>query len=165
MKNTLKVVLASLKLGLLLCTPIIALGQQTTVQAKFIIQDARLNKADITEHVLKSKSYLAVYTVKGDTQPKFANVMASADTQSYGNIFDLVGETKEATDNTYKTESYSFKWSYINDYDNKKGTAIIKLLKITKDVGIAFECTIIPENLDVIVYKGYMEGSLNFKNQ
>jgi hypothetical protein len=50
----------------------------------------------------------------------------------------------------------------MNDYDDKKGTAKIQLTKIYKPQGITFELKIIPENLDLIVYKGYMEGSLDF---
>ncbi len=145
---------------ILLCFTLKSLAQETQIQAKFIIQDFRFNKQDYTEQVIKDKAYLAIYTVEGDKEVYFANVLTKANTQSYGNIFDLKGKTVEATDSTYKIETYTFKWSYVNDYDNKKGTSSVTLTKITKDAGIAFECKIIPENLDVLIYKGYMEGSL-----
>jgi hypothetical protein len=50
----------------------------------------------------------------------------------------------------------------MNDYDDKKGTATVQLIKIFKPQGITFILKIIPENLDVIVYKGYIEGSIDF---
>lgn len=135
-------------------------AQDAEVQAKFIIQDFRFNKADYSEQMVKDKCYLAIYLIRGDKRIYFANVNPRANTESYGDIFSLNDETIAETDSTYKQEIYSFKWSYVNSYDKRKGTSTIRLIKIIKDAGIAFECTIIPENLDVLVYKGYMEGSL-----
>ena len=135
-------------------------AQEITIEAKFIVQDGRINKVDVSELLIKENAYLAVYTIKGVEGAHFACVRPESNTQSYGNIFNLVEETSEATDKNYKIETYKFKWSYVNSYDTKKGTANVILTKITKDVGIAFECKVIPENLDVAVYKGYMEGSL-----
>ena len=135
-------------------------AQEPEIQAKFIIQDFRFNKADYSEHMVKNKCYLAIYTVKGDKRVYFANVNPTENTESYGDIFSLTDETIQGTDSTYKQEIYHFKWSYVNSYDKRKGTSTIRLVKIMKDAGIAFECTIIPENLDVLTYKGYMEGTL-----
>lgn len=55
----------------------------------------------------------------------------------------------------------SFKWSYENSYNEKRGTANVELIIINKPVGKAFIMTIIPENLNVLIYKGYVDGSLN----
>ena len=56
---------------------------------------------------------------------------------------------------------FLFQWHYINTYDDKKGTAKVELLKVYKPQGIYFRITIIPENLDILVYRGYVEGSLD----
>ena len=36
------------------------------------------------------------------------------------------------------------------------------MIKVYKPQGVAFTVKIIPENLDIIVYKGYMEGTIDF---
>lgn len=40
----------------------------------------------------------------------------------------------------------------------------MRLVKIYKPQGIGFSCTIIPENLDILEYKGFMNGSLDFSD-
>lgn len=135
-------------------------AQESTSNAKFIIQDAKLNKVDITETIISKGCYLVFYTVKESEDIFFGNIMPKDNTQSWGRIFNSKGNTTQETEEEYKFELITFKWSYQNDYDKKKGTATVRLKKIYKPVGVAFECTIIPENLDVIEYKGYMDGSL-----
>jgi len=135
-------------------------AQDQEIFAKFIITDAKLNDVDVTKHYLQNKTYLVFYRLKDDTDVYLANVMSEANTQSFGRIFDFVGKQEEETDKQYRYERYTFRWSYINDYDDKKGTAKVVIEKVFKPAGIAFSCRIIPENLDVIELNGYMEGSL-----
>lgn len=135
-------------------------SQEQTISARFIVQDAHLNNIDVTEDVVGKKAVLVFYTIKGSEDIFFSNFMDKSNTQSWGRIFDASRETFPETDTEYKQELIKFKWSYQNDYDNKKGTATVKLKKIYKPLGVAFECTIIPEDLDVLALKGYMEGSI-----
>lgn len=137
---------------------------QSTIIAKFIVQDARMNDVDIAKQWIKEGAYLAIYTDEESDDLHFANVNPKQDTQSYGNIFELKTKKIEATNDNYETEIFTFKWSYENSYDDKVGTATVRLVKVRKKAGVAFTCTLIPENLDVIVYKGYMEGSLKALN-
>jgi len=134
---------------------------QETVHARFIIQDARNNKVDVSQQVVKQGGFLAIYTHKDDNTIYLANVIPGQKSQSYGAIYDLKITEEPQTSNSYETETFDFKWSYANSYDNKEGTSSVQLVKIKKAAGIAFTCTLITEDLDVIVYKGYMEGSLN----
>lgn len=135
-------------------------SQEQTIQAKFIIQDAKIDGVDFTETVISNAAYLAFYTIKGSKDVYFTNHLTKANSQSYGKIFDLDGQTYAETDSTYKFETYTFRWSYVNTYDDKTGTAKVTLEKTHKPAGVAFECKIIAENLDILEYKGYMEGSL-----
>lgn len=149
----------------LLMSTISLQAQDVKIQAKFIIQDGRFNKIDISELLNNDGAYLALYTIAGGKGAFFGSVMPKSKTQSYGKIYDLMEITEEATDSTYRIETYYFKWSYVNNYDSKKGMADVTLLKISKDAGIAFECTIVPENLDIMLYKGYMQGSIKNLNE
>jgi len=130
--------------------------------ARFIIQDARFNQVDVTEQYINGNVYLVFYRVAGNDQIYFANVWPIKNTQSYGRIYNLETTSQDATTTEYKNETYSFKWSYINDYDKKEGTASMKLGLIYKPNGTAFILTMIPETLDAFIYKGYVAGSLNF---
>jgi len=140
-----------------LCT-----AQDQTTLAKFVIQDARNNGVDVTPVYLDVGGYIVFYENKF-SQLYMANVMSKRNTQSYGRLYSVKHEKIPETDTEYEADIFDFRWSYINDYDRKKGTAQVRLVKIFKPAGVAFQCTIIPENLDVIEYKGYMEGSINFE--
>jgi len=128
---------------------------------RFIISDVRYNKVDVTEKYLSEKAYMVLYRLKGKDEVYLANVWPKTGSQSYGNIFDLKQTSNEATADSYKNETLTFKWSYQNDFDNKQGTATIKLGLVYKPTGIAFLLTMITDALDVTQYKGYVSGSLN----
>ncbi len=137
------------------------LAQQETL-ARFIITDARLNGLDYTDHYVGSGGYIVFYEVEGDLY--LANVLGNKNTQSFGELYSMNVQEIQETDENYYTEIYSFRWSYINDYDSKKGTATVQFTKVFKPVGVAFICKIIPENLDVLEYRGFMEGSIDFSD-
>jgi len=133
-------------------------SQQQTL-AKFIISDASSNGVDLTERYLEVGGYISFYLDKG--QLAMANVMPRANTQSYGRLYSASTYKLNETYENYQADFFYFNWRYINTYDSKKGTAKIELIKIYKPQGIAFICKIIPENLDILIYKGFMEGTLD----
>ena len=138
-------------------------GQQKTL-AKFIISDATINKVDATEIYLEAGGYIAFYTT-GDGNLYMTNIMAKRNnSQSYGRMYSAKTTSLNETYETYKADIFYYRWRYVNSYDTKKGTATVKLIKVYKPRGVTFVCTIIPENLDVLVYKGYMEGTLDFSD-
>lgn len=150
--------LISLMLGSIICR-----AQQTNIHeiARLAIADARLNKIDVTPQYTSGKAYLVFYRIKGTDGLYFANVFSGKNTQSYGLVYDLESKTIQEPTQNYKSDVISFKWSYVNDYDKKEGTATVRLALIYKPVGVAYTLTMVPENLDMLVYKGYVDGSLN----
>lgn len=138
-------------------------GQQKTI-AKFIITDATINKVDVTETYLEAGGYIAFYTT-GDGNLYMTNIMSKRyNSQSFGRMYSAQTKNLNETYETYKADIFYFRWRYVNTYDTKKGTATVKLIKVYKPQGVTFVCTIIPEDLDVCVYKGYMEGTLDFSD-
>ena len=135
--------------------------KQTTEIARFIISDARVNKVDVTETYLANRAYIVLYRMKGDNTVYMATVMATKDSQSYGNIYAVKTTHEAETAEHYKNETIRFNWSYANSYDSKEGTARITLGLVYKPVGTAFTLTMVTEDLDMNVYKGYVRGSLN----
>lgn len=134
-------------------------SQQETL-AKFTITDATINGYDTTETYLDAGGYIVFYT-QPDDKLYMANVMSNRKTQSFGRLYSSEHSKLKETYENYEADIFYFKWRYINDYDNKKGTATIELIKIYKPQGVTFICKIIPENLDILIYKGYMEGTLD----
>ncbi|RAR71489.1 hypothetical protein [Flavobacterium aciduliphilum] len=128
--------------------------------AIFEIKDARDNGSDFTPNVLEENAYLVLYKSNDGEEIMLSNYWEKSKSQSFGRIYSITKEGKPDTETEYKYDLYNFQWSYSNSYDDKKGTAKIKLFVVYKPQGTYFEFTILPENLDVLVYKGTMKGDL-----
>jgi hypothetical protein len=131
------------------------------VIASYQISDGSSNGEDITSILLEQNAYLVVYKDSITQRIYLANFWEKNDSQSYGEMYSVEQESYEATDESYAADVFTFQWRYINSYDDKKGTANVKLVKVYKPQGVYFIMTIIPEYLDILVYKGYMNGTLN----
>ena len=128
--------------------------------SKFIITDASDNGNDITETILEQNAYLVFYT-DAEKNLFMANVWEKNDTQSFGRLYNTEHKKLKETYESFEADIFYFRWRYINSYDTKKGTATVELIKIYKPQGVTFKIKIVPENLDVLVYKGFMEGTLD----
>lgn len=145
---------------LMLNIAVVAQDNTQETVAKFIISDASSNGYDTTETYLEAGGYLVLYTLS-DGNLYMANVMSKKGTQSFGRLYAAEHNKIKETEENYEADIFYYKWRYINSYDSKKGTATVELIKIYKPQGVTFTIKIIPENLDVLIYKGYMEGTLN----
>jgi hypothetical protein len=138
-------------------------SQQETL-AKFIVLEFKNNGQDYTNWSLDRSQYI-VFFVNEDKKLCMANVCGTCkNEQSYGNLYHLDNKSYGETNTTYKMDIFKYRWQYFNTYDNKTGSAIIELTKVYKPQGVAFEMKMIIENLDILTYKGYMEGSINFSD-
>lgn len=137
-------------------------SSEQKVIAKFIITDATINGIDNTPTILNQGAYSIFYNFENDGLIYMANYWPKDDTQSYGPMYSSETKSLNETYETYKADIFYYNWRYTNDYDGKSGTSKVQLTKIYKPQGIAFILKIITENLDIIIYKGYMEGSIDF---
>ncbi|HSD07665.1 hypothetical protein [Flavobacterium sp.] len=128
--------------------------------ALFKTRDAKSNGEDITPEILKANQSLQFYKSSDSDEILFSNFWKKTNSQSYGYIYSIVKEENPDKEEENKSELYKFQWSYCNSYDNKKGTAEVTLLLVYKPRGTYFEITILPENLDELIYKGEMYGDL-----
>ncbi len=128
--------------------------------SKFIITDASKNGNDITETILEQNAYLVFYT-DAEKNLFMANIWEKNDTQSFGRLYNTEHKKLKETYESFEADIFYFRWRYINSYDTKKGTATVELIKIYKPQGVTFKIKIVPENLDILVYKGFMEGTLD----
>jgi hypothetical protein len=136
-----------------------AYSQQQTVIAKFIIQTAARNHVDVSQQYTTNKSYFVFY-ITADKEVNFGSIVPGTQQQSYGAISNLTHTSIAETPTQYATDTFDFSWAYSNTYDNHQGTANVHVVKIDKPGGIEFILKIVPETLDLLEYKGYMEGSL-----
>lgn len=131
--------------------------------AKFQIADGNVNGKDVTPTMISENSYLVIYRNVENNDLYMANFWETSNSQSFGAIYAIEKKHIDESDENYKADFVNFQWSYTNTYDSKKGTAKVELMKIYKPQGVYFEMTIVPENLDVLVYKGFMSGTLDLQ--
>jgi len=146
---------------LIFSTSVLSAQNQKTL-AKFIITDASKNGIDQTPYLLKAGAYTVFYKSYNDGLLYMANVWPNDNSQSYGPMYSTETTSYNETYESYKADIFYYNWRYINDYDSKKGTAKVQFIKVYKPQGVTFVLKIIPENLDLIIYKGYMEGTVDF---
>ena len=142
----------------------LSFGQNFNEQtlSKFIITDASMNGVDVTPEIIDAEAYSVFYTYENDEGIYMANVWPKKNSQSYGAMYSFTIEEEKNTYESYQADYFYFNWQYINDYDNKKGTAKVYVIKVYKPQGIVYIMKMLTETLDMYVYKGYLEGSLNF---
>ena len=136
-------------------------GDQT-ILAKFTITDAKENGVDITPILLEAGAYTVFYTGTDEDVIYMANVWPNNDSQSYGPMYGVETEKIEESYDNYEADYFAFNWAYSNDYDGETGTARVEVIKVYKPQGVAFVLSMVAENLDVYVYKGFMEGTIDF---
>ena len=149
---------------LMLLPQFIWADEKQEIVAKFVITDVSQNGQDMTPTYLENGAYLVFYTSGDDKTLCMANFWPKTDSQSYGEVYSMEKKTIEETDKQFKADIFRFNWGYTNTYDKKRGTAKVEVTKIYKPQGVAFIIKIIPENLDILIYKGYMDGSVDFSS-
>lgn len=136
--------------------------EQRTI-IKFQITNGTFNGEDITQRLIDEKAYLVIYRIIKTDDLCMANFWQTSNSQSSGSMHSLLSKHKQATDKNYGTNFTSFQWDYSNTYDDKKGTAKVDLMEIYKPQGGFFTIIIRLENLDVLIYKGFVSDSLDKK--
>lgn len=143
--------------SLIYCQP-----ESKTELAKFTITEAKFNGVDKSSLLLDAEAYIIFYTTGTDELLYMANVRSNSNSQSFGPIYGVESKNREESDEYYKTDFINFNWQYANTYNDKTGTAQVQVTKIYKPQGVEFVIKIIPENLDEAIYKGRMDGTIDF---
>jgi len=139
----------------------VAQAQKQKTYSRVVILDVQINGRDATESYTDRKQFLTLYQNESGNFC-FANVSTTTDAQSFGQIYDFKSDQKKETTTTYEGIDLDFRWRYANTYDKKRGTALVNVVVIKKPQGSMFICTIIPEDLEIMTYKGYVQGTLDF---
>lgn len=139
------------------------LAQTQKTLGTFRITEATSNGIDKSQWYFERKQYFAFYT---DLQGQLclANVSGISDEQSYGKLFPISVHKEPETSETYEVAIFRFRWKYNNSYNKNAGYATVELTKVFRPNGVIFVLKMVLPNLDVDVYKGYMEGSVNLED-
>lgn len=135
-------------------------GQNQKELARFYITHAVNNGHDTTKQIVSWGLYTVFYTIDGVLY--MANVAENHGTQSYGEVYNMRHEVLPETNTQYRMDIFYFNWSYANDYDSGEGTCAVEFSKVYKPQGTVSYLKMVTEDLEVIEYTGYMEGTLNF---
>jgi hypothetical protein len=135
-------------------------AQEQIWLAKLNILEAKIDNVDRTDWYLQQQSYTVFY-ISENGQFCLANVCPGADSQSYGSISMWSAERFPETADSYATEVYTFRWSYANSYDSHTGSALCTLYKVFKPNAVVYELRMVVEDMTTLVFKGYMDRSIN----
>lgn len=150
--------------SIFLASSTFSFSQKVNELAKFIITEATVNDVDWTDFYLDQSAYVVFYTIDENNLIYMANYCEKDNTQSYGPMYATKSKDYEETSSTYEAKEFNFNWRYTNDYDGKTGTSKVIFTKVYQPKGVTFYIKIITEKLEVIVFTGYMEGSIDFSN-
>lgn len=141
--------------------PLLGFAQEQKIIARMGILDARFNGVDFTDWSISQKNYLVLFINEDD---KFCLSNVTEQGQSFGTISLIDHQNYPKTKEGYKSDLFKMRWSYNNTYDEKKGSAIIELMVTDKPHAQIYELKMVLDNMDVNVYKGYIDGSVNLSN-
>lgn len=77
-------------------------------------------------------------------------------------MYSFVIEDEKQAYEEHPADYFHFNWQYTNDYDSDKGTSMVSVIRIYKPQGVVIILKMLTESLELFVYTGYMEGSLDF---
>lgn len=146
---------------ILLFAPVLTVKAQQEDYAKFTITKATIDGRDYSARYKADGAYLVFY--KSDSNEFcMANVFPKSDSQSYGIITDWKEANYKETSTEYASDVFKFNWHFENSYDDKKGVAACRLIKIYKPSGVVYEYEYVLSNGSTAQFSGYMQGTLKF---
>ena len=137
-----------------------AMAQQEDY-AKFTITKAIVDGYDRSTVYKADGAYLVFYN-SDSNEFCMANVFPKSKSQSYGVITDWKEYNYKETSNEYATDVFKFNWHFENSYDDKKGVATCRLIKIYKPSGVIYEYEYVLSNGSTAQFSGYMQGTMKF---
>ena len=130
--------------------------------AKLEIQDARHDGENITNKILQDKNSYLFYKTSEIDELLLSFISDSNEDQTYGNIYLVSKEIEQGKKNKNQKYTYNFYWSYVNSFDDYKGTYKATLSFIKKRKGVYFELYLKQENLDEFLFRGELKGDITF---
>ena len=116
------------------------------------IESVIFDTLDYSDQYIEQRAYMKFYTIEGDTNLYFANIMPKAQSQSFGYIRDLTKISYSAAGGTI--DALKFYWYFENTYNNVKSIAKIIFVDTGKDESPEFLCFMFLNAHGYNVYSG-----------
>jgi hypothetical protein len=154
-----KTLLAATFYALLLLAACPAQAQQQASQtvASLVVTEGTYNKTDVTDDLRENEVYVVLYKAADDPDTlRMAIVWPKIKSQIYGPA--QLQSSRTAKDKAgQESDVQYFRWVYDNTYYKQSGRAKVRLVTRLQGEEATFELTILDDNGDVTIYKGYMD--------
>lgn len=118
---------------------------------------ATIDGKNISDEIIATQTETHLYVIGDDLY--MMNYCNKDDTRSWGLLSILDTKEEPETSTQYGSLTLSCSWNYQNDYNNKKGTALVTIQMVNKGNGYDYTITIKADEL--VVYKGFASSDNN----
>lgn len=127
---------------------------------KFTIESGQNNLQDVTDDLISVDAYLIFYMEEGPNEFNFANVWPKAESQSYGTVEFISSKVYPAKGDFPSHSVNNYYWNYNNTYDDNKGLAILRVVKIFQEDKTLSLVEITTDKGAVLTYFGKVLGGM-----
>ncbi len=117
---------------------------------KYFITESSKNGWDNSQFDIERSGHIVFYEMGKEVY--MADISGKCDQQTYGKIDQMITTTSKST----KFPTFTFRWKYKNTYNNKTGSAIVKLHKYYESGEIRFTMKILSSDSKTVIYKGFV---------
>ncbi|HFK5563115.1 TPA: hypothetical protein ACGZ9C_002776 [Elizabethkingia anophelis] len=119
-------------------------------RTKYFITESTKDGWDNSQFDIERGGHIVFY--KMGKEVYMADVSGKCDQQTYGKMDQMIPTTSKST----KFPTFTFRWKYQNTYDNKTGSAMVKLHKYYESGEIRFTMKILSSDSKTVIYKGFV---------
>ncbi|WP_284357710.1 hypothetical protein [Elizabethkingia anophelis] len=119
-------------------------------RTKYFITESTKGGWDNSQFDIERGGHIVFY--KMDEEIYMADISGKCDQQTYGKIDQMITTTSKSV----KFPTSTFRWKYQNTYDNKTGSAMVKLHKYYESGEIRFTMQILSSGSKTLIYKGFV---------
>ncbi|WP_275143663.1 hypothetical protein [Elizabethkingia meningoseptica] len=119
-------------------------------RTKHFITESTKGGWDNSQFDIERGGHIVLYEI--DKEMYMADISGKCDQQAYGKIDRMITTTSKSE----KFPTSTFRWKYQNTYDNKTGSAMVKLHKYYESGEIRFTMQILSSDSKTVIYKGFV---------
>ncbi|MCT4236448.1 hypothetical protein HZP42_08635 [Elizabethkingia anophelis] len=119
-------------------------------RTKYFITESTKGGWDNSQFDIAREGHVVFYEMGKEVY--MADVSGKCDQQTYGKIDQMITTSPKSA----KFPTSTFRWKYQNIYDNKRGSAMVKLHKYYESGEIRFTMQILSSDSKTVIYKGFV---------
>ena len=127
---------------------------RVTILSKGLIQSAKINGQDFSQHYINIAAGIAIYIVNNQRTPFMAVVLPGENSNSNGKMLAITNAETPQTSTSFGRTTTFFSWEFVNSGDGSSGTATVTFVKEYRPDGTYFSCHIDANNGKVCDFAG-----------